>query len=199
MEHEQKVAKFINSKIKYCGPIQSLQHRTTQSGGKKGNPNQAWETQHITVIKRWRNTGQVWKEVFSYEACLDKESIHFLLWQFDLISWRFYCEFLNFTCRWDTVRGAWSKHLSTKAGCSHLSRAETAKYPNPQGKLARVNENFKAYIGNTTTPLPQAPLWHREAGEKSKVRKRVGDDGKEKERDRRLHRFIRPVSPPPAS
>ena len=52
VEHEQKVAKFINSKIKYCGPIQSLQHRTTQSGGKKGNPNQAWETQHITVIKR---------------------------------------------------------------------------------------------------------------------------------------------------
>lgn len=54
--------------------VQNLQHRTTQSGWTKGNPNQAWETQHITVIKRWRNTGQVWKEVFNYEACLDKES-----------------------------------------------------------------------------------------------------------------------------
>jgi len=41
-------------------------------------------------------------------------------------------------------------------------------------------------------------LSHREAGEKSRVRKRAGDDGKEKERDRRLHRFIRFVSLPPA-
>ena len=38
--------------------VQNLQRRTTQSGWTKGNPNQAWETQHITVIKRWRKKGK---------------------------------------------------------------------------------------------------------------------------------------------
>lgn len=38
--------------------VQNLQYRTTQSGGKKGNPRQAWETQHTTVIKRWRKKGK---------------------------------------------------------------------------------------------------------------------------------------------
>ena len=102
--------------------LRAEQQRTAQSGGKKGDPRQAWETQHITVTKRWMNTGQVWKEVFNYEPCLDKKSF----------SCSFYCDSLiwfrgnsiaNFYTE-DTVRGTRRKHLSTKKACWLLSRAE---------------------------------------------------------------------------
>lgn len=70
-------------------------------------------------------------------------------------------------------------------------------HPNTQGKIACVNENFRAYIANTVSPA-EASLCHREAGEKVRVRKRARDDGKGKESDRTLHLLSLPVSPPPA-
>lgn len=120
-EPEPRAAKFINSKIKCSGPCKTSHIEQHKVAGKR-QPQPSLGNSTYNSYQALKKIGQVWKEVFNYEACLDKESFSRSFFCDSLI-WFRGSSIVNFYTE-DTVSDTWRKHLSTKTDYWHLSRAE---------------------------------------------------------------------------